>query len=133
MLKRDARETKKLSIVELTKILREEYAGESDLCRSVLQTAINEGMIATEFELAVAYETVNSLNDWPEGEGYGSSDRGFDLRAINRAVDHNRKFLKAEAELIAINKLTDFPKVDDTLNYMAMNRTIQQYLKKEVA
>ena len=63
MLKRDARETKKLSIVELTKILREEYAGESDLCRSVLQTAINEGMIATEFELAVAYETVNSLND----------------------------------------------------------------------
>ena len=133
MLKRDARETKKLSIVELTKILRKEYAGESDLCRSVLQTAINEGMIATEFELAVAYETVNSLNDWPEGEGYGSSDRGFDLRAIARAVDHNRKFLKAEAELIAINKLTDFPKVDDTLNYMAMNRTIQQYLKKEVA
>ena len=130
---RDTRETKKLSIVELTRILREQYQGESNLCRSVLQTAINEGMIATEFELAVAYETVSSLNDWPEGEGYGSSDRSYDLRIIQRAVDHNRRFLKAEAELIAINKLNDLPKVDDTLKYMAMNRTIEQYMKKEVA
>ena len=90
-------------------------------------------MIKTEFELAVAYETVSSLNDWPEDQGYGSSDRAWDLRNIQTAIDHNRRFLKAEQELVTINKLDDLPRVDDTLNYMAMNRTIQQYLKKEVA
>ena len=130
MLKRDSRETTQLSILQLTQILRTDYTGESDLLRSVLQTAINEGMIATAFELEQACETASSLNEWPEGEGYGSSDRAFDLRAIQKAIEHNRKFLQAEQELIMINKLTDFPKVDTVLNYMAINRTLEKNLKE---
>ena len=133
MIKRDKRETEQKTVDQLLDILLDDYANESNLCKSVLTDAIVEGMIATEFELAVAYETVNSLNDWPEDQGYQSSDRAWDLRNIQRAVDHNRKFLKAEQELMIINQLNDLPKVDDTLDYMAMNRTIQQYLNKEVA
>ena len=133
MKKRDKRETEQKTVDQLLDILLDQYAGESNLCKSVLTDAIVEGMIATEFELAVAYETANSLNDWPADQGYQSSDRAWDLRNIQRAVDHNRRFLKAEQELMIINQLNDLPKVDDTLDYMAMNRTIQQYLNKEVA
>ena len=133
MIKRDKRETEQKTVDQLLDILLDQYAGESGLCKSVLTDAIVEGMIATEFELAVAYETVSTLNDWPEEEGYGSSDRAWDLRNIQTAIDHNRRFLKAEQELVTINKLDDLPKVDDTLKYMAMNRTIQQHLIREEA
>ena len=133
MIKRDKRETEQKTVDQLLDILLDQYAGESGLCKSVLTDAIVEQMIKTEFELAVAYETVSTLNDWPEEEGYGSSDRAWDLRNIQTAIDHNRRFLKAEQELVTINKLDDLPKVDDTLNYMAMNRTIQQHLIREEA
>ena len=133
MIKRDKRETEQKTVDQLLDILLDQYAGESSLCKSVLTDAIVEEMIKTEFELAVAYETVSTLNDWPEEEGYGSSDRAWDLRNIQTAIDHNRRFLKAEQELVTINKLDDLPKVDDTLKYMAMNRTIQQHLIREVA
>ena len=133
MIKRDKRETEQKTVDQLLDILLDQYAGESSLCKSVLTDAIVEQMIKTEFELAVAYETVSTLNDWPEEEGYGSSDRAWDLRNIQTAIDHNRRFLKAEQELVTINKLDDLPKVDDTLNYMAMNRTIQQHLIREEA
>ena len=133
MIKRDKRETEQKTVDQLLDILLDQYAGESSLCKSVLTDAIVEEMIKTEFELAVAYETVSTLNDWPEEEGYGSSDRAWDLRNIQTAIDHNRRFLKAEQELVTINKLDDLPKVDDTLNYMAMNRTIQQHLIREEA
>lgn len=133
MIKRDKRETEQKTVDQLLDILLDQYAGESGLCKSVLTDAIVEQMIKTEFELAVAYETVSTLNDWPEEEGYGSSDRAWDLRNIQTAIDHNRRFLKAEQELVTINKLDDLPKVDDTLKYMAMNRTIQQHLIREEA
>ena len=133
MIKRDKRETEQKTVDQLLDILLDQYAGESGLCKSVLTDAIVEQMIKTEFELAVAYETVNTLNDWPEDQGYGSSDRAWDLRNIQTAIDHNRRFLKAEQELVTINKLDDLPKVDDTLKYMAMNRTIQQHLIREEA
>jgi len=133
MIKRDKRETEQKTVDQLLDILLDQYAGESSLCKSVLTDAIVEEMIKTEFELAVAYETVSTLNDWPEDQGYQSSDRAWDLRNIERAVDHNRRFLKAEQELVTINKLDDLPRVDDTLNYMAMNRTIQQHLIREEA
>ena len=133
MIKRDKRETEQKTVDQLLDILLDQFAGESSLCKSVLTDAIVEQMIKTEFELAVAYETVSTLNDWPEEEGYGSSDRAWDLRNIQTAIDHNRRFLKAEQELVTINKLDDLPKVDDTLKYMAMNRTIQQHLIREEA
>ena len=133
MIKRDKRETEQKTVDQLLDILLDQYAGESGLCKSVLTDAIVEQMIKTEFELAVAYETVSTLNDWPEEEGYGSSDRAWDLRNIQTAIDHNRRFLKAEQELVTINKLDDLPKIDDTLKYMAMNRTIQQHLIREEA
>ena len=133
MIKRDKRETEQKTVDQLLDILLDQYAGESSLCKSVLTDAIVEQMIKTEFELAVAYETVSTLNDWPEEEGYGSSDRAWDLRNIQTAIDHNRRFLKAEQELVTINNLDDLPKVDNTLKYMAMNRTIQQHLIREEA
>ena len=133
MIKRDKRETEQKTVDQLLDILLDQYAGESSLCKSVLTDAIVEQMIKTEFELAVAYETVSTLNDWPEEEGYGSSDRAWDLRNIQTAIDHNRRFLKAEQELVTINKLDDLPRVDDTSKYMAMNRTIEQHLIREEA
>ena len=126
MLKRDSRETTQLSILQLTQILRTDYTGESDLLRSVLQTAINEGMIATAFELEQACETASSLNDWPEEEGFGSSDRAHYIRRIIETTDFDRKFLQAEQELMTINRLTECPKNDTVRAYMKMNDKLKE-------
>jgi hypothetical protein len=75
-------------------------------------------MIKTRYELDIALETVSDLNDWPEGEGYGSSDRAGDLRSIQETVESSRRYIKAEKELWIVNDKE--PLVGNVLAYMAM-------------
>jgi hypothetical protein len=112
--------TQELDSDTLNSMITVSYSRESDLTQSVLRWAVSEGSIKTRYELDIAYETVSDLNDWPEGEGYGSSDRASDLRSIKEAMERSRKYIKAEKELWMINKLDKEPMVGTVLAYMDM-------------
>jgi hypothetical protein len=112
--------TQELDSDTLNSMITVSYSRESDLTQSVLRWAVSEGMIKTRYELDIAYETVSDLNNWPEEEGYGSSDRAIDLRSIKEAMESSRKYIKAEKELWMINKLDKEPMVGTVLAYMAM-------------
>ena len=110
--------TQELDSDTLNSMITVAYSRESDLTQSVLRWAVSEGMINTRYELDIAYETVADLNNWPEGEGYGSSDRAGDLRSIQETVERSRKYIKAEKELWMVNDKE--PMVGTVLAYMAM-------------
>ena len=112
--------TQELDSDTLNSMITVAYSRESDLTQSVLRWAVSEGTIKTRYELDIAYETVSDLNNWPEGEGYGSSDRAGDLRSIKEAMESSRKYIKAEKELWMINKLDKEPLVGNVLAYMDM-------------
>jgi hypothetical protein len=110
--------TQELDSDTLNSMITVAYSRESDLTQSVLRWAVSEDMIKTRYELDIAYETVSDLNNWPEGEGYGSSDRAGDLRAIQETVESSRRYIKAEKELWIVNDKE--PLVGNVLAYMAM-------------
>ena len=128
MYKRDKHYNEKVSKFTLEKEINENYKGETGLVKSLMSRAIQEGLIATRHELAVANEELWSLNDWPEGEGFGSSDFYEYRRRIAETVDSERKFLQVEDELVQINKLTECPKNDTVRKYMIMNEELRQGL-----
>ena len=74
MYKRDDHYYSVISTEDLYRELNTNYKGESDLVQSLMSQAISEGLVATRHELGVANEELWSLNDWPEGEGFGTSD-----------------------------------------------------------
>ena len=102
------------------------YTGEPDLVQSLMSQAISEGLVATRHELGVANEELWSLNDWPEGEGFGTSDFYSYRKRIAETIARERKFLQAENELVQINKLTESPKNDTVRAYMKMNDKIAE-------
>ena len=110
--------TQELDSDTLNSMITVAYSRESDLTQSVLRWAVREDMIKTRYELDIALETVSDLNDWPEGEGYGSSDRAGDLRSIQDTVERSRRYIKAEKELWIVNDKE--PLVGNVLAYMAM-------------
>jgi len=110
--------TQELDSDTLNSMITVAYSRESDLTQSVLRWAVSEDMIKTRYELDIAYETVSDLNNWPEGEGYGSSDRAGDLRSIQETVESSRRYIKAEKELWIVNDKE--PLVGTVLAYMAM-------------
>jgi len=110
--------TQELDSDTLNSMITVAYSRESDLTQSVLRWAVSEDMIKTRYELDIAYETVSDLNNWPEGEGYGSSDRAGDLRSIQETVESSRRYIKAEKELWIVNNKE--PLVGNVLAYMAM-------------
>ena len=118
-----------ISTEDLYKELNTNYTGETDLVQSLMSQKISDGTITTRHELGVANEELWSLNDWPGGEGFGSSDHYWYFKRINETIARERKFLEAEAELVAINKLTESPKNNDVRKYMKMNEQIQQGLE----
>ena len=128
MYKRDKHYNEKVSKFTLEKEINKNYNGETGLVKSLMSRAIQEGLIATRHELAVANEELWSLNDWPEGEGFGSSDFYEYRRRIAETVDSERKFLQVEDELVQINKLTECPNNDTVRKYMIMNEEIRQGL-----
>tara|TARA_B100000424_G_scaffold265583_1_gene255435 strand:+ start:2208 stop:2618 length:411 start_codon:yes stop_codon:yes gene_type:complete len=128
MYKRDDHYYSIISTEDLYRELNTNYKGESDLVQSLMSQAISEGLVATRHELGVANEELWSLNDWPEGEGFGTSDFYSFRKRIAETIASERKFLKAETELVAINKLQEAPKNDTVREYMKMNEKLAEGL-----
>jgi len=126
MYKRDEHYNSKINKGLLYKELDTYYSAETDLVSNLMSYAITEGLVETRHELAVANEELWSLNDWPEGEGFGSSDRSEYLRRIKETIASERKFLQAEQELVTINRLTECPKNDTVRAYMKMNEKLAE-------
>ena len=126
MYKRDEHYNSRISPLELQEEIDENYQGEIGLVRSLMRHCVRELIVRTRHELAVANECLWSLNDWPEDEGFGSSDRAHEIRNIIEATDSERKFLQAEQELITINRLTECPKNDTVRSYMKMNDKLKE-------
>ena len=74
MYKRDQHYNEKLSKADLEKELSTHYTGETGLVINLMSYAIKDGIVETRHELGVANEELWGLNDWPEGEGFGTSD-----------------------------------------------------------
>ena len=130
MYKRDQHYNEKISKADLEKELSTHYTGETGLVINLMSYAIQDGIVETRHELSCANEELWSLNDWPEGEGFGSSDRFEYVRRITETVASERKFLQVEDELVQINKLDECPKNDTVRKYMIMNEELRQGLTK---
>ena len=126
MYKRDQHYNEKISKADLEKELSTHYTGETGLVINLMSYAIQDGIVETRHELGVANEELWCLNDWPEGEGFGSSDRFEYIRRITETVAFERNFLQAENELVQINKLEESPKNDTVRAYMRMNQKLKE-------
>jgi hypothetical protein len=126
MYKRDKHYNEKISKADLEVELSKHYKGETGLVINLMSYAIQDGIVQTRHELGCANEELWSLNDWPEGEGFGSSDRFEYVRRMTETVNFERAFLQAENELVQINKLEESPKNDDVRAYMRMNDKIAE-------
>ena len=126
MYKRDKHYNEKISKADLEKELSTHYTGETGLVINLMSYAIQDGIVETRHELGVANEELWGLNDWPEGEGFGTSDFYSYRKRIAETIAFERKFLQAENELVQINKLTESPKNDTVRKYMAMNDKLKE-------
>ena len=115
-----------ISTEDLYKELNENYTGETDLVQSLMSRAIYNGWVRTRHELGVANEELWSLNDWPEGEGFGSSDHYEYDRRIQESIASERNFIQAETELVTINSLKESPKNETVRAYMKMNEKLKE-------
>ena len=128
MYKRCQHYNTKISKQDLERELDTHYTGETDLVISLMSRKIQDGTIQTRHELGVANECLWSLNDWPEGEGFGTSDFYSYNKDIDKTIASERKFLQAETELVAINKLEESPKNADVHAYIKMNEKLKEGL-----
>ena len=128
MYKRDDHYYSVISAGDLEREINSNYSGETDLVINLMSRKVQDGTITTRHELGVANEELWSLNDWPEGEGFGSSDHYWYFKRIDESIARERKFLQAEAELVAINKLQEAPKNDTVQKYMKMNEKLAEGL-----
>ena len=126
MYKRDEYYYSVISTEDLYKELNTNYTGETDLVQSLMSRAISNGWVQTRHELGVANEELWSLSDWPEGEGFGSSDHYEYDRRIKESIASERKFIQAETELVTINRLTECPKNDTVRQYMKINEKLKE-------
>ena len=126
MYKRDQHYNTQISKADLEVELSKHYTGETGLVINLMSYAIQDGIVQTRHELSCANEELWSLNDWPEGEGFGSSDRFEYVRRMTETVNFERAFLKAENELVWYYKLEECPKNDDVRSYMKMNDKIAE-------
>ena len=114
-----------ISEKELHNELDTHYRAETNLVRSIMRDMICEGVVKTRHELGVANECLWDLNDWPEDQGFGWSDRMASVNSIKKAMVNERLYQQAEDELVAINKLTEAPKYDDVKKLMNINIKLQ--------
>ena len=128
MYKRCEHYNSKISKSDLEKELDTHYNGETGLVISSMSRKIQDGTIQTRHELGVANENLWGLNDWPEGEGFGTSDFFHYNKMIDESIAFERKFLQAEDQLVAINKLEKCPLNDTVRTYMKMNEKLVEGL-----
>ena len=128
MYKRDDYFFSRVRPLELQEYIDEQYRGEAGIVRSLMRHCVREMIVRTRHEVDIANSELWDLNNWPEGEGFGSSDRAHYIRGVINTVDFDRKFLKAETELLIINRLTDLPKNQTVRAYMDINDMLEQGL-----
>ena len=114
-----------ISEKELHNELDTHYRAETGLVRSIMRDMICEGVVKTRHELGVANECLWDLNDWPEDQGFGWSDRMASVNSIKKAMVNERLYQQAEDELVVIDKLTEAPKYDDVKKLMNINIKLQ--------
>lgn len=89
---------KKMTSGEMYAYVSKQYKNEEHLTQNMLDACITDGFVETKYEIDVAYEDLCGLNDWPEGEGFGSSDRFHYLKSARESVEsarkHNNEVLK---------------------------------------
>ena len=126
MYKRDNHYNVKLSKSDLEREISRHYSGEDELVIQLMSNAVQDNLVETLHELSVANENLWGLNDWPEGEGFGTSDFFHYNRMIDEAIAHERAYHKAEQELATINKLEKAPKYESVRTFMKMNEKLAE-------
>ncbi len=117
-----------ISEKELHNELDTHYRAETGLVRSIMRDMICEGVVKTRHELGVANECLWDLNDWPEDQGFGWSDRMSSVNGIKETIKRERLYQQAEDELVAINKLTEAPSHGDVKKFMSINHRLQEMM-----
>ena len=126
MYKRDQHYNTQISKADLEIEISKHYKNEHGLVIQLMSNCVQDDMIETRHELSCANEELWSLNDWPEGEGFGTSDRYSYVKRVKESIAFERKFLQAETELVAINKLDESPANDTVRTYMKMNEKLAE-------
>ena len=76
-------------------VLATRFANESDLTLSMMKRAISDLDISNPAVLDVMYEDVMFFTgDWPETEGWGSSDTSALIRSVKKTLINNN-YIKA--------------------------------------
>jgi hypothetical protein len=75
---------------DIYKVLEQRFANESDLTISMMKRAISDLHITDPAALDVMYESVMFYTgDWPEHEGWGSSDTSALIRSVKATLIGN--------------------------------------------
>lgn len=75
---------------DINTVLEQRFANESDLTISMMKRAISNLNITDPAALDVMYEDVIFFTgDWPETEGWGSSDTSALIRSVKETLIHN--------------------------------------------
>ena len=76
-------------------VLETRFRNESDLTLSMMKRAISDLDISNPAALDVMYEDVMFFTgDWPESEGWGSSDTSVLIRSVKETLINNN-YMKA--------------------------------------
>ena len=68
-------------------VLEQRYSGESDLTLSMMKRAISDLGIVNPESLDIIYESVMFYTgDWPESEGWGSSDSRICVNSVKESL-----------------------------------------------
>ena len=108
--------SKELSAVDL--ISKLETFGKSDLALSIISSKIYDGTIKTANELNCADENSWGLDDWPEDQGFGSSDGYWARKSIDDAINYQRAFFNCEEKYAKIHNLKTQPDHDKVYAFM---------------
>lgn len=77
-------------------VLEQRFANESDLTISMMKRAISDLNITDPAALDVMYEDVMFFTgDWPETEGWGSSDTSALIRSVKETLISNNYMKEA--------------------------------------
>jgi hypothetical protein len=77
-------------------VLEQRFANESDLTLSMMKRAISDLDISNPEALDVMYEDVIFFTgDWPESEGWGSSDTSALIRSVKETLISNNYMKEA--------------------------------------
>ena len=92
------------------------FPGESGLVISLMHMTIDQTTVKTYHELDIINENLWSYNDFPDTEGFGSSDRYWALKDMQGDIDRDRMYLNCERELT--NIWGTQPRYEDVVAHM---------------